>query len=116
MFNSAKAHAEDCHIKKKKQVGGATSGERGVNTTMVCAVNPCGVYVPPMIIFKRKKWLEDLKTGAPLGSVVTISDTGYINSELFVQGLQHFQNYVNSSKSRKVLLLLDAHTTHIKNL
>lgn len=83
---------------------------------MVCAVDPCGVYVPPMIIFKRKKWLEDLKIGALLGRVVTISDTGYINSELFIQWLQHFQKYVNSSKSRKVLLLLDGHTTHSKNL
>lgn len=83
---------------------------------MVCAVDPCGVYVPQMIVVKRKKWLEDLKIGVPLGSVVTISDTGYINSELFVQWLQHFHKYVNSSKSRKVLLLLDGHTTLSKNL
>ncbi|KAG8308616.1 hypothetical protein J6590_105382 [Homalodisca vitripennis] len=62
-------------LKGKLQVGTITSGERGVNTTMVVCVNAAGVYAPPMIIFKRKRWNDDLKVGAPSGSLVTISDT-----------------------------------------
>jgi hypothetical protein len=31
------------------------SGERGVDTTMFCAVSAAGVYILPMIIFKARK-------------------------------------------------------------
>lgn len=101
--------------KGKQQVGSVTSGERGVNTTMVCAVNAAGLYIPPMIIFKRKRLHPDLEIGAPPASIVTISDTGYINSDLFLDWLKHFQMQINCSEAKKVLLLLDGHTTHSKN-
>ena len=70
--------------KGKRKGGSITSGERGVNITMVCAVSTAGFYVPPMIILKRKKFNNDFKIGAPPASIVTILNTGYINSELFV--------------------------------
>lgn len=69
-----------------------------------------------MVIFKRKKWNNDLAVGAPPGSLVQISDTGYINSEFFVKWLQNFKSHVNSSTEKCVLLLLDGHSTHSKNL
>ena len=92
--------------KGKHQVGAVTSGERGVNTTVVCAVNAAGFFIPPMIIFKRKRKQQELEIGAPPGSVVEISDTGYINSELFVAWLKHFKNHVNCSKESPILLLV----------
>lgn len=95
-------------LKGKHQVGTITSVERGVNTTMVVCVSAAGVYIPQMIIFKRKKWNDDLKIGTPFGSIVTISESGYINSELFMKWLQHFHNQINCSNDNKVLLLLDA--------
>lgn len=97
-------------------MGGVASGERGINTTIVCCVNAAGSWVPPMVIFKRKRMANELKIGAPPGAIVTISDTGYINTDLFVQWLQHFIKHVKCSKENKVLLLLDGHTTHSKNL
>lgn len=103
-------------LKGKRQVGAATSGERGVNTTIVCCTNAAGNFIPPMIIFKRKRQPQELEIGAPTGSIVTISDTGYINSELFVDWLKHFHSHVPSSKDDPVLLLLDGHSTHSKNL
>lgn len=87
-----------------------------MNTTLVCAVNAAGFFVPPMIIFKRKRMQQELEIGAPAGSIVTISDTGYINSDLFVSWLKHFKKHVNCSKDSPVLLLLDGHATHSKNL
>lgn len=102
--------------KGKHQVGSISSGERGVNTTIVCAVSAAGHYVPPMIIFKRKRFVQELAIGAPPGSCVTISDTGYINSDLFVVWLRHFIDAVKPSSDKKVLLLLDGHTTHSRNL
>ncbi|KAF0754293.1 HTH psq-type domain-containing protein, partial [Aphis craccivora] len=84
-------------LKGKRQVGALTSGERGVNTPL-----------------KRK--CPELEIGAPPGSVVEISDTGYINSELFVTWLKHFHLHVKSTKENPVVILLDGHTTHSKNL
>ena len=39
--------------KGKKQVGCISSAERGINVTVVCAVNAAGSYVPPAFIFPR---------------------------------------------------------------
>lgn len=100
----------------KHQVGGISSGERGVNTTIVCCASAAGQCIPPMIIFKRKRMAPELAIGASPGAIVTISDTGYINTELFVTWLEHFIKHVKPSPENKMLLLLDGHTTHSKNL
>lgn len=102
--------------KGKKQIAGLSSGERGVNTTAVCCCSAAGQFVPPMIIFKRKRMAPELKIGAPEGSLVEISESGYIDSSLFVKWLQFFVDTVHPSQERKVLLCLDGHTTHSKNL
>ncbi|KAL0829651.1 hypothetical protein ABMA28_003157 [Loxostege sticticalis] len=99
-----------------KQIGAATSGERGVNTTAVCCASVSGQFIPPMLIFKRMRQNPELANGAPLGSVVTVSESGYINSALFVESLKHFIKIVKPTPENKVLLLLDGHTTHSKNL
>ncbi|XP_050298563.1 uncharacterized protein LOC126737631 [Anthonomus grandis grandis] len=102
--------------KGKHQIGSISSGERGANTTVVCCASAAGQFVPPMIIFKRKRFQEELSLGAPPGSIVTISDTGYISSDLFVTWLKHFIETVKPSPEAPVLLLLDGHSTHSKNL
>jgi hypothetical protein len=102
--------------KGKSQVGVIASGERGVNTTMVVCTSAAGQYVAPMIIFKRKRMVTELGLGAPPGCIVQISDTGYSNSELFLIWLKEFIKVVKPSKEDKVLLLLDGHTSHSKNL
>ncbi|KAJ2937617.1 hypothetical protein O0L34_g17873 [Tuta absoluta] len=102
--------------KGKRQVGALTSGERGVNTTMVACASVTGQFIPPMIIFKRMRMNEQLKEGAPAGSLVKVSESGYINRELFVEWLEHFISVVKPTKEDKVLLLLDGHTTYSKNL
>lgn len=95
-----------------KQVGNITSGERGVNTTIVCCANAAGLFVPPMIIFKRTRMVQELKIGAPPGSLVHVSETGYINSELFLCVAGAFHCYCSSYAGKKNLLCLDGHTTH----
>lgn len=103
-------------LKGKRQVGSVASGERGVNTTMVVCASAAGRFVAPMIIFKRKRANPDLRVGAPPDCLVEISDTGYINKELFVTWLKSFINAVKPTRTNKVLLVLDGHSTHSKNL
>ncbi|XP_065668078.1 uncharacterized protein LOC136088311 [Hydra vulgaris] len=89
--------------KRQKQIGSIASAERGVNTTVVCCVNAGGThYVPPMIIFKRKRVPNELGDGAPEGSIVTCSVM--------------FISHVKPTKDDKVLLILDGHKSLTKNL
>jgi len=106
--------------KGKRQVGKVKSGERGVNTTVVCCVSTMGNYVPPLIIFKMKKEQKGmpiaLEFGKPWGSIVRLSETRYIHKGLFLEWLVHFQKFTNCSCKKSVLLLLGGHTKHSKNL
>ena len=103
-------------LKEKHQIGSISSAERGVNTTVVCCNNAAGQYVPPLVIFKRKRMPTELSNGAPPGSVVTCNDSGWMDAEVFTKWLQHFVDFVKPTADKKVLLVLDGHTTHVKNL
>lgn len=96
-----------------KQVAKATSGERGVTTTAVCAVSANGIYVPPMFIFKRKRMSELLLKGCNTDMIATVSDSGWINESIFVDYLQHFISFVKPTKEEPVLIVLDNHESHI---
>lgn len=51
-----------------RRVAKVTSAERGKNTTVVCAVNSVGHFVPPYFIFGRVRMKSELLYGAPAGS------------------------------------------------
>lgn len=70
-------------------------------------------YVPPALIFPRKRETQELINGAPPGSKLMVSDSGFINIELFIQWLHHFQKFVKSIPEEPVLLILDNHSSHI---
>jgi DDE superfamily endonuclease len=100
--------------KGKKRIGAIACGERGVNTTAVVCMSPSGFAIPPMLIFKGTRLVSG--AGAPEGSLVRMAETGYINSNLFYEWMLHFIQYSRASKSAKVLLLLDGHSSHTMSL
>ena len=103
-------------LKGQKRAGALTSAERGVNTTCVICTNAAGNYIPPFLIFKRKRMNPLLQNCAPVDAVCKVSDSGYIDSELFVEYLQHFIAHVKPSPESPVLLVLDGHSSHTKHL
>ena len=103
-------------VKGKKQVGAATSAERGTNTTGVYCHSAAGHFIPPMLIFKRKRMADSLKEDAPNGTVFACTNNGWIDSDAFLQWLNHFIKSVKASPDNKHLLLLDGHSSHTKNL
>lgn len=70
-------------VKGEKQVGSATSGERGVNVTMIACVNAMGNSIPPMFIFPRVNFKEAIMMhGAPAGAIGTAVQSGWINTDI----------------------------------
>lgn len=103
-------------MRGKKQVGLASSAERGQLTTAVICVSASGIYVPPLLIFPRVRMKAELLDGAPPGTIAVCHPSGWIQSEIFVEWLNHFIVSMKPTTDDPVLLLLDGHSTHTKNL
>jgi hypothetical protein len=58
--------------------------------------------VPLVIIFKRQRMHAALIICAPPGSLIDYSESGYINSDLFVKWLTHFIELVKPTTEKKV--------------
>jgi hypothetical protein len=61
------------------------------------------------MIIPRKRMNNKLFSGAPTGTLKQISETGYLNSELFLEWLNHFVAHVKPSSDDPVLLIVDSH-------
>ncbi|KAJ8943806.1 hypothetical protein NQ318_020878, partial [Aromia moschata] len=103
-------------LRGKRQVGAITSAERGSLITIVMCMNAAGDFVPPMIIFPRKNASDQLKKGAPPGSLFAFHPSGWIQTDLFTQWFDHFLEKTKPSATNPVLLVLDGHHTHTRNL
>lgn len=99
-------------LKGKKQVGAATSAERGVHCTDVCCMSSAGTFIPPCIIFPGKRWKAELGDSGPAGTLNLCQESGWMTGELFHRWLRHFVEYAAPGPENKVLLLLDGHASH----
>lgn len=100
-------------VKGKKTVGKIVSAGRGTTTTAVMCMSVTGHFVPPGFIFPRKRSRPELLDGGPLQSILMVSDSGFINTDLFVKWLQHFKHFTHPTREEPVLLVLDNHSSHI---
>lgn len=98
--------------KGQKQVGAATSWERGKTVTVCCSMNAAGGYIPPMLIYPRKRMAPALgKNGIP-GSIMECSQSGWINEDIFLVWLKHFVKHTGTNAENPTLLILDNHESH----
>ncbi|XP_022112053.1 jerky protein homolog-like isoform X2 [Acanthaster planci] len=98
--------------KGKKTVQSRTSGDRGENVTVLVCANAQGTVLPPFIIFKGKRLSPALTQSAPPGTLFGVSDSSFINAELFETWIKRM--FIPSlPPSRPVLLILDGHYSHI---
>ena len=86
--------------KEKHQIGSVSSGETGTNTTVICCCNAAGHFVPPMILFKRKRMIPELTDGAPIGRLVTNNESGWMDRDTFNIWLRHFAAEVKPSLTK----------------
>ena len=69
-----------------------------------------------MLIYKRKRMKAELTDGAPPAAVFSTQEKGWMSNKGFTEWLKHFRYIVKPSKESKVVLLMDGHVTHAKNL
>ena len=124
IFNADESGFSVCHTpgkilakRGKRSVGALTSLEKGKTITVLCCMSATGVFVPPLIIFPRVRMKPSFMDHAPTGAVGVAAKTGWINEDLFSTWFDHFVQFVQpGSRSNPTLLILDGHSSHIKNL
>lgn len=102
--------------KGKRQIAATTSAERGSTVTCIMCMSASGTYVPPMMIFPRKRDHPLLMKGAPPGAIHACHPSGWIQTDLFTKWFKHFLNHVKPSATSPVLLVLDGHSSHTRNI
>lgn len=70
-----------------------TSGERSKNMTIVACCSVSGAIIHPFVIFKWVRFREIYNHVLPTRSEIAMTDSGYINDDIFLQHLQHFQKH-----------------------
>jgi hypothetical protein len=86
-----------------------TNAESGENVTVLACCSASDAFILPFVIFKGIRFREVYKQDLPTGSDVAMSSAGYINDDIFLQWLQHFQKHWSPGKC---LLILDGHSSH----
>ena len=93
-----------------KKVRQHSSGNKTQVSVLAC-VNATGQAIPPMVIFAGKNFNHDLADGEVPGTLYGMSDSGWMDQELFANWFSsHFLRHAVSS--RPLLLILDGHTSH----
>ena len=96
--------------KGDKRVFQQVPAEKAETVSIMVAGNAIGTYIPPYVVYKGARKQPHYGHFLPSGSDVAISDTGYFNSSIFLDWLDHFQRF---RPAGPVLLIVDGHRSHV---
>lgn len=99
-------------MKGSRVVQKITVGERGTLTTVLPCSNAAGDFIPPFLIFKGQP-PEVVEGKYPEGTSIHGSAKGYIDHEIFVMFLRHFEQHRLHIENKKAILFLDGHGSHL---
>ncbi|XP_072389756.1 uncharacterized protein [Diabrotica undecimpunctata] len=104
-------HSKVISMKGKKQVSSLTSAERGKLITAITCMNAASSA--PRIC----PWGGfELMLGATTGAVGECHVSGWVQADIFTRWLQHFIKFTKPSAADPVLLVLDGHYSHTRNV
>lgn len=72
--------------------------------------------MPPMLIFPRKRRQREFEQGLPIGGWAETHESGWMTIEIFEKWFTKFIEFSKATKDKTVLLILDGHASHTKNL
>lgn len=84
-------------LKGRRNVSKITSGERGTLVTTCCIVSASGTALPPVMVFPRKNFKNYMTKNTPAGTLGLATPSGWMNSEIFPEVIQHFIKHTNST-------------------
>nr|CAD7257341.1 unnamed protein product [Timema shepardi] len=102
--------------KGKHEVEAITCCDRGKNGTRVYTVSATDFYVPPTLIYPRKRMKESVSFGAPPHTIFCCQDKRWMNVKIFCHWIEHFVAVVNPSAETKFLLILAGPRSHTQSL
>jgi len=97
--------------KGARQVHKVAHGNSYDHITVVPTLSAAGTYIPPLIIYKGSRAIPGLLEGAPAGTVMGFTESGYMRENLFQKYIEHFCRSI--PPTRPVMLMLDGHKSHI---
>lgn len=103
-------------LKGRKQVGCLRSAERGNTVTIEVCFSAAGEYMPLLFVFPRVRGNDQLMNDCSPGAWAEYHASGWMQSEIFLSWFKKFVTWSRASKDTPVLLLLDGHATHTKNM
>ncbi|XP_065174331.1 uncharacterized protein [Atheta coriaria] len=102
--------------KGQRQVAALTSAERGTTVTVEMCISASGCFMPPMLVFPRKRKQREFEVGLPPGGWAENNESGWMTTEIFMRWFVKFIEFSNAKKDKPVLLLVDGHSSHTKNI
>ena len=67
----------------------------------------------PSFIFAIVNCIDHMMEGAPNGSLVLVTPSGWMTSELFPEVLKHFIKHMKVSKNNPAVLVMDNHESYL---
>ena len=84
------------------------------NVSIMGCASAAGDSIPPMFIYSGKRKQTYMLDGAIPGSTLAMSDTSYINGNIFTHWIDWFSSKLDEKNiERPVLLILDGHFSHL---
>ncbi|KAL2102343.1 hypothetical protein ACEWY4_001511 [Coilia grayii] len=81
------------------------------HVTVHCCASAAGEVIPPFVIFEKCLPSTAYSLEGPRNALYGVSDTGYMDSDLFLKWLEHFVRYAR--QERPLLLFMDQHEAHV---
>ena len=102
-------------VKQKgiRQVSQVSSAEHGTLVTTCCIIKAHGSCLPPAMIFPRVNFKSCMVNDAPPETLGLSTQSGWMNSELFLEVIKHFIKCTSSLKDNPCLLIYDNHESHL---
>lgn len=95
----------------KRYVYNQVIADKAETHTVLPCINAAGEFGPTLLIFKGVRTIEGLKVRALPHVTVAMSQSGWINSELFLIWFQKFIQGISSA--RPVILIMDSHASYV---
>lgn len=104
-------------LKGKKKIDILSSVKQGALITILTSMNTTGGYLPPLIVLSTSQNVPlSYLDGAPLNSQHAWQKSGWIQTDIFTRWFWYFIGIVKPTEEPPVILILDGHGTHTRNL